>query len=104
MARKVPERPIFPSSVPSSPVRLAETVRAILGQLTTMLAETNFRLNRSLPTDGDEAMENPLPLQILTVATLPPAANWTGALVFVSDGAAGAKFRGSDGTTWLSLG
>lgn len=104
MARKIPERPMFPSSVPSSPVRLAETVRAVLSQLTALLAESNFRLNRSLPTDGDEAMEAPLPLQILTVATLPPAGDWTGAIVFVSDGAAGAKFRGSDGTTWLSLG
>lgn len=40
-----------------------------------------------------------------TTATKPTAASvGAGAIIFVSDGAAGAKFQGSDGTNWLSLG
>lgn len=40
-----------------------------------------------------------------TTATKPTAAAiGAGGIIFVSDGAAGAKFQGSDGTNWLNLG
>lgn len=46
----------------------------------------------------------PFELPEFTVATLPDATKWDGSIIYVSDGAAGQKFRGSDGTTWVNLG
>ena len=68
------------------------------------LAKISFRVNRMLGVDGKERMTAPLRLRSYTVATRPTAADHTGGLIFVSDGAAGSKFQGSDGTSWLSLG
>lgn len=42
-------------------------------------------------------------LDTYTVATRPTNAR-PGKQVFVSDGAAGAKFQGWDGSTWVNLG
>lgn len=40
-----------------------------------------------------------------TLATRPAATDVkAGTAIFVSDGGAGARFQGSDGATWLSLG
>lgn len=39
-----------------------------------------------------------------TVATIPAAGDWKGRIIFVSDGAAGAKFQGSTGAAWVNLG
>jgi hypothetical protein len=46
----------------------------------------------------------PFHLASYTVATLPPAANFAGALVYVSDGGVGQMLRYSDGTNWISAG
>lgn len=35
-----------------------------------------------------------------TVANVPPAANWTGAIIYVSDETGGAVTAFSDGTSW----
>jgi hypothetical protein len=43
-------------------------------------------------------------LQSFTTAGRPTASSYTGGLIYVSDGAAGSKFQGSDGTSWVSLG
>jgi hypothetical protein len=43
-------------------------------------------------------------LPTYTVATLPSAAGLGGSVVYVSDGAAGAIVRVSNGTTWVNLG
>ena len=108
MPSKVPERPFLPMGVtarrtdePSISVAWATSLlRSLLETLTGHAARINF----AMPLDGSETMIRPLPLATYTVATLPAAASWTGAVIFVSDGAAGTKFRGSDGTSWLSLG
>lgn len=39
-----------------------------------------------------------------TTATLPAANKNEGLVVYVSDAAAGSKFQGSDGTSWVALG
>ncbi len=104
MANKVPER----VTIPTPRLPTSEGVRAwgvtLVRVLTQVFIEVSQRLNIALPKDGTEAMTAPLGLVTFTVATLPPASDHTGAIIFVSDGAAGSKFRGSDGTSWLSLG
>lgn len=53
---------------------------------------------------GDLAARSLKP-STFTTATKPTAASvGAGGIIFVSDGAAGAKFQGSDGTNWLNLG
>lgn len=77
---------------------------AIGSELGEIFAEYGIRVNLSLPKDGSEPMENPLVLAEFLAAGLPAAADWEGGIIYVSDGAAGAKFRGSDGTAWVNLG
>ena len=44
-------------------------------------------------------------IHIYTLATLPDASDRNiGEIVLVSDGAAGAQYRGSTGTAWVNLG
>lgn len=62
-----------------------------------MLAE---RANASFPKDGTEGMTAPLLLMSYTVATVPDAALWVGALIYVSDETGGAVPAFSDGTDW----
>ena len=66
--------------------------------LTPHFRDVGFRLNRCLPKDGSEG------LTAYTTATRPAASAAPGAIIYVSDGAAGAKFQGSDGTNWVNLG
>lgn len=68
------------------------------------LAQLARQIAAVLPKDGSEPMGAPLPLHSVTVATLPAAADWEGAVVYVSDGASGARFRGSNGSAWVNLG
>ncbi|MEQ8504584.1 MAG: hypothetical protein RIB80_04610 [Rhodospirillales bacterium] len=58
------------------------------------------RVNSALPKDGSEAMLTPLRLSSFTVATLPDAELWEGAIAHVSDEAGGAVTAFSDGTDW----
>jgi hypothetical protein len=50
--------------------------------------------------DNDQNVEP----RAYTTATLPAASQHTGKIIFVSDAASGAKFQGSDGTSWVNLG
>lgn len=50
--------------------------------------------------DNDQNVEP----RAYTNATVPAASQHTGKIIFVSDAAAGAKFQGSDGTSWVNLG
>lgn len=43
------------------------------------------------------------PVSYLT-ADIPGAADHEGEIIYVPDGAAGAKFQGSNGTAWVNLG
>lgn len=84
MVQRVPERPAggqFDSS------------------LLSVLQQFGYAINHLL-----DRFEAPLPLAIFEAADLPDAADWEGAIVYVSDGSSGQKFRGSDGTNWVNLG
>lgn len=59
-----------------------------------------IRANASFPKDGTEAMAAPLLLKSYTVATVPTASLWTGAVIYVSDETGGATIAFSDGTDW----
>ena len=61
------------------------------------------RLNDSIHKDGEVAMTAGLRLATYTTATL-PSASPDGQIIYVSDGAAGARFRGSHGGAWVNLG
>jgi hypothetical protein len=89
-------------------------------------AHYDFKGNRRVDTDGldvapfaDEtghvasgvrvpAMKIPaagvMQIGTFTTATRPTAASYPGAVIYVSDGAGGSKFQGSDGSSWVSLG
>jgi hypothetical protein len=107
MVNTVPERPTF-----TSPPRGADPSLAIFGSdlirtLTGLFTSVNMRVNRTLPKDGTEPMTAPLELMTYTDTpdTKPAAAAANaGSIIYVSDGGAGAKFRGSDGTSWVNLG
>lgn len=58
------------------------------------------RANSSFPHDATKAMTAPLRLASYTVATLPTASLYTGALIHVSDETGGAVTAFSDGTNW----
>ena len=47
---------------------------------------------------------NPPLLPGYAVADIPDATLHEGAIIYVSDGASGANFQGSDGTSWVNLG
>lgn len=81
-----------------------ESLGAVLRFLREFTVRLLDRVNATLPKDGTEAMTGPLELKSYLTAGLPPAADHEGAIVYVSDGAAGSKFRGSDGASWVSLG
>lgn len=96
---------------PQIPTGDRRTIRSItlwsdtlIRQLVAIFQNYGYRLNKVLPKDGTEAMTAPLPLKEYLAADLPAASEHEGAVVYVSDGASGAKFRGSDGSSWVNLG
>jgi hypothetical protein len=103
--RPVEENPIFP---PPDVGPHTSYLSTLLKSIQRTVQQNGFRLNRSLPKQqeaGDlEAMLGPLPLMTYTVATLPTASDFDGSIIYVSDGSAGQKFRGSDGSAWVNLG
>lgn len=60
-----------------------------------------MRANASLPNDGTAGMIAPLRLSEYTVATVPTASEWTGAMIYVSDETGGATTAVSNGTNWV---
>ena len=102
-ARNVTERPIFPHSRPETFQAVMSWSAALIRQLTALYQEYGYRVNRTLLVDGTEPMQQPLPLAGFTEATLPPAADWPGSLIIVSDGAPGDRLRYSDGTAWITV-
>ncbi len=79
---------------------MSRVLAAMVRAWNTLVQTYSQRLNGVLPKDGSEAMTNPLPLEILTVATLPTASLWTGAIVYASD--TGAVYY-SNGSIWNKL-
>lgn len=100
----VQERPGLPQGRPRTLLGIVNAFGTLILQLSNVLSEMGYRINRVLPKDGTEAMTAPLELMTYTVATLPTAADYEGAVIYVSDGGAGAVFRGSNGTSWVNLG
>ena len=44
--------------------------------------------------------QGPIVLPVYTVSTLPTAADYTAAIIYVSDGTSNKRFAVSDGTNW----
>jgi len=91
-----PETVLLPD--PSSATFSASWASSLLVALRRAFLETGVRVNRLLPKDGTEG------LKAYTVATRPAAASAPGAVIYVSDGGAGAVFQGSNGASWVNLG
>lgn len=104
MARRIPERVALPRPPRVTLEGLHGWAVDIIRVLVAVLSETNTRANQGLPKDGTEPMTAPLELETFTTATRPAVADNEGAIIYVSDGAAGFRFQGSDGVTWLGLG
>lgn len=94
--------PALPTSIERGPH--TSFLGALLDALTRTLIRHATRINQALPKEGSEAMTAPLLLATYTTATRPAAGAWAGGTIYVSDAAAGSKFQGSDGTSWVSLG
>lgn len=106
MVLPVGERPSLPSPPRGVPISITGWAGDMVKVITSLFSETNLRLNICLPKDGTERMTAALPLLTTTDTpdTKPAASANEGNIIYVSDGAAGAKFRGSDGTSWVNLG
>lgn len=104
MVKRLPDTPKLVRP-PRRPTMLAQGL--FNGDLTrnlhNVLGDISFRANRTLGRDGEERMEGPLPLVELETADLPPAADFPGAVIFVTDAPAGEQVQYSDGTNWIPL-
>ena len=90
--RQVDESPTFPTSGLVALQTFARYLQPLFNAI-------GFRVNRCYPKDGSEG------LTPYTTATRPTGtAVRPGSIIFVSDGAAGAKFQGWDGSAWVNLG
>lgn len=45
----------------------------------------------------------PMKLPQFTTLTLPDPVDYPGTIIYVTDGTAGTRFRGSDGVAWLNI-
>lgn len=82
-----------------------EAIRSLIGILEKFRERVSKTFNtKVVSTDGTQGMTAPFRLATFTVATRPTAASWTGAIIYVSDGGAGAVFQGSNGAAWVNLG
>jgi len=104
MPAPVEERPALPAPKNYDVRGLQIWGSELIRQLIRLFQQYGYRINSSLNTDGDVAMKAPLPLQSVVIAALPAASDHEGAIIYVSDGSTGQKFRGSDGTNWVNLG
>lgn len=102
--KAAPETPFLPAPSAASLPAVGTWQGGLVQALARLFHDVAYRVNRTLPKDGSEAMTQPLVLATFTVATRPAAASWAGGIIFVSDGGAGAVFQGSNGSTWVNLG
>jgi len=98
--RPVTERPILVTLARADMSGLVDFAFALPTRLLTLFTDIGFRLNRTIPKDGSEAMTAALPLLNLAKADLPSASLWTGAIVAVNNEAGGFTIAFSDGTNW----
>lgn len=104
MAAKVQNSIQVPAAIGNDPAGLSQWVNYLSQSINRFIAILATRVNISLQEDGSERMTAPLPLVAFTAATRPAAASWTGSIIYVSDGGAGAVFQGSNGAAWVNLG
>lgn len=104
MPETLSQSPSLPRVPQTRDVGVVSWARSLTAKLVNVLAPMARRLNGSIHQDGGIAMAAPLALGPYTTATLPDATEHEGAVIYVSDGASGEKFRGSDGTSWVNLG
>jgi hypothetical protein len=95
--------PLLPTP-PGDTRGLAAWAAALTRNLTEYLSKVSFSVGVALDVDGHKAMAVPLRLATYTVSTRPTASDWPGAIIYVSDGGAGAVFQGSNGSAWVNLG
>lgn len=98
--KPVQDRPLLPQLIPANFPGLVSYVSSLSRRLIEVFGEYGFRVNNTLPKDGTEGMDKPLPLKSYAVADLPTASDWEGAIVHVSDETGGAVPAFSDGTNW----
>lgn len=96
--------PFLPHEIERGPH--AGFLSALVLALTNAFVRSSQRVNGVYPKDGTEAMEAPVKLKEFTDTpdTLPAASDWEGSIIYVSDGGGGDEFRGSNGTSWVTLG
>lgn len=104
MSRPVKKVPQLPLARPSTNVTdLARFNANLIAVLYKEFYDHAIRLNNALQKDGTEAMDAPMPVQHSTVVELPalhPAADWEGALLYISNEAGGKTIAFSDGVDW----
>jgi len=101
MALSVPKSPALPRPPQGGDIAGVYTHLAQLNRaLFQSLASIGLRLNGALPKDGTEVLGAPITLASYTVASLPDASLYTGALIYVSNETGGATIAFSDGTNW----
>lgn len=86
---------LLPSTVDRGPHE--SSLLAVLQALRRHFSQIKERLNQAVVKDGSEA------LTAYTVATRPTTSP-DGAIIYVSDGAAGARFQGRHSGAWINLG
>lgn len=96
--RKLSERPFIPKPGATESAFMSVLVTS----LTKMLGEVVQRSNNSITNDGDERMLKPMKLASSTVLGLAsyPAADWEGAVIYVSNETGGKTLAFADGTNW----
>lgn len=83
----------------TSDIRLSDTARITFGPSRyLLLAGSGY-----LQSDWFEVL-SAFKLPATTSAARPAASSMAGHVIYVSDGGAGAKFQGSDGSAWVNLG
>lgn len=100
--RKVPEDITVAAAAFRSIGDISQWANSLQRALSAFARGAGYRVNRVLPLDGTEPMQAPLPLEPLLTANLPAAADWTGAIVYVSDGATPGLYQ-SNGVTWVAI-
>lgn len=105
MVTKLPNTPgLVAAPTRPDPITLRLWAVNITRNLFTLFTNVHQRLNNSLPSDGTERMEAPLPLQSILTAARPVASTATiGVIVYVSDASAGDEFQVSDGVNWFPI-
>lgn len=105
MTKPVEERPQLPRLSASTPAALTRWSDSLSQQLAKVFQQYGYVVNLLIKMMDGGAPPAPQRLKAYNAsADLPAASAHEGAIVYVKTAAAGAKFKGSDGTSWVNLG